>query len=67
MKLFIQFSIFFILFILSFILIFIIHNRKNFNKDSLKFTIFKFTLLLLCIGILVASIITGIKWFLEVL
>ena len=63
----ILFIIFFASFILSFVTIFIIHNRKNFNTDSLKFTIIKFILLLVCIIMFTLSIVFGIKWFMGIL
>ena len=63
----ILFIIFFSLFIISFVFLRIIHNRKNFNNDSLKFTIMKFIILFVSFSMLVLSIITGIKWFFEVL
>lgn len=46
------------IFIALFILLSRLHNRKNFNTDSLSFTILKFVLLIIMLASLVVAIIS---------
>ena len=46
------------IFIVLFILLSCLHNRKNFNTDSLSFTILKFVLLIIMLASLVVAIIS---------
>ena len=46
------------IFIVLFILLSRLHNRKNFNTDSLSFTILKFVLLIIMLASLVVTIIS---------
>lgn len=46
------------IFIVLFILLSRLHNRKNFNIDSLSFTILKFVLLIIMLASLVVAIIS---------
>ena len=45
-----------------FIAMFFIHDRKNFNRDSLSLTIIKFILLLLILASFVCSIVFLFSW-----
>ena len=46
------------IFMVLFILLSCLHSRKNFNTDSLSFTILKFVLLIIMLASLVVAIIS---------